>query len=359
MKAAGDEAHRSGSYEAAVEFYTEGIALDPTAAAVLHSNRSAAHMKQSLYEEALRDAERCVELGTMGVKGLARKAAALQALERYEEALELWIKILGEDSTYEAARDGAKNCLGALMGEIRNPNKPFLKYQAHLFLGGIGWKEAGEDFDRDFFDEFLSTFLPVPGKPRPIPGADQKVPLTIKVIVAQGISKGYRTNVSQEKEMQHNVFLPLGALHRMCEDGEFRRRASMIAVESLMKANSELDDQNCAICGKPSTSYSHNIGFLPVQDPPALTIMVDPLIFVCDKMSCQVAVNKVVNKKADKTESLRQCAACNKFEIAGQPFQTCSGCKLVSYCDRSCQRSHWKEHRPICREASRKSSKKK
>ena len=39
------------------------------------------------------------------------------------------------------------------------------------------------------------------------------------------------------------------------------------------------------------------------------------------------------------------CAAC------GQPGarQACAGCKLVKYCDRGCQRRHWKQrHRPEC-----------
>jgi len=39
------------------------------------------------------------------------------------------------------------------------------------------------------------------------------------------------------------------------------------------------------------------------------------------------------------------CLACGK----PNPPQTCSGCRLVSFCDVSCQRSSWKAHKSACK----------
>ena len=42
------------------------------------------------------------------------------------------------------------------------------------------------------------------------------------------------------------------------------------------------------------------------------------------------------------------CASCG----ARGAKHKCSGCKLVSYCNRSCQKKHWKAHKAACREAN-------
>ena len=46
----------------------------------------------------------------MGVKGISRHAAALQALGRYEAALEQWEAILQEDANHAAALAGKEVC---------------------------------------------------------------------------------------------------------------------------------------------------------------------------------------------------------------------------------------------------------
>lgn len=53
---------------------------------MLYSNRSAAYLALKRHEEALSDAEKCVELNMDWPKGYARQGAALQALGRYAEA---------------------------------------------------------------------------------------------------------------------------------------------------------------------------------------------------------------------------------------------------------------------------------
>ena len=40
------------------------------------------------------------------------------------------------------------------------------------------------------------------------------------------------------------------------------------------------------------------------------------------------------------------CAACGKD---GDDLKTCNACKLVMYCDASCQRGHWSNHKKECK----------
>lgn len=50
------------------------------------------------------------------------------------------------------------------------------------------------------------------------------------------------------------------------------------------------------------------------------------------------------------------CACCHVVE--GEPAQTlfsaCSGCLKVYYCRKICQRTHWKDHKVVCKEAGQK-----
>ncbi|EQC32066.1 hypothetical protein SDRG_10263 [Saprolegnia diclina VS20] len=46
--------------------------------------------------------------------------------------------------------------------------------------------------------------------------------------------------------------------------------------------------------------------------------------------------------------SLRRCAACDKKAPAGADLKRCTRCQCVFYCDATCQRSHWKDHKVNC-----------
>lgn len=51
------------------------------------SNRSVAYAKTNAFDEALKDAQKCIELQPEWSKGFARKGAALQGKNRIEEAI--------------------------------------------------------------------------------------------------------------------------------------------------------------------------------------------------------------------------------------------------------------------------------
>lgn len=44
-----------------------------------------------------------------------------------------------------------------------------------------------------------------------------------------------------------------------------------------------------------------------------------------------------------------KCSQCQKEEQSEREFQKCSGCHLVYYCSRACQKSNWKVHKKICK----------
>lgn len=46
--------------------------------------------------------------------------------------------------------------------------------------------------------------------------------------------------------------------------------------------------------------------------------------------------------------SLRLCAACGTDLTERRKRKLCAGCRAVYYCDRECQKAHWKTHRRIC-----------
>ncbi len=51
---------------------------------------------------------------------------------------------------------------------------------------------------------------------------------------------------------------------------------------------------------------------------------------------------------ASKSSKSHCCVKCQKIEQCGKPFARCSGCQLVRYCSRDCQKQHWKEHKALC-----------
>ncbi|XP_064593031.1 stress-induced-phosphoprotein 1 [Zonotrichia leucophrys gambelii] len=85
LKERGNRALAAGDVGAAVGHYSAAIARDPNNH-VLFSNRSAAYARLGDYGRALADACRTLELRPDWAKGYSRKAAALEFLQRLEEA---------------------------------------------------------------------------------------------------------------------------------------------------------------------------------------------------------------------------------------------------------------------------------
>ena len=42
------------------------------------------------------------------------------------------------------------------------------------------------------------------------------------------------------------------------------------------------------------------------------------------------------------------CENCGTAETKEAKLKKCARCKMVAYCNRDCQKAHWKEHKPDC-----------
>lgn len=64
----------------------------------------------------------------------------------------------------------------------------------------------------------------------------------------------------------------------------------------------------------------------------------------------QGAINAGGVTESGSTRSFVECHGCGSLEHGG--LRSCSGCLNASYCSKTCQTSHWKEHRVACRKAA-------
>jgi stress-induced-phosphoprotein 1 len=106
-KSKGNSAFTEKNYNEAISCFTEAIKLDPKNH-VLYSNRSGSYAALGRYEEALNDANKCIELKPDWGKGYSRKGLAEFQLNRLEEAVCTFRAGLKIDSTNVALQDGLK-----------------------------------------------------------------------------------------------------------------------------------------------------------------------------------------------------------------------------------------------------------
>uniref|UniRef100_A0A8V0X336 Stress-induced-phosphoprotein 1 n=1 Tax=Gallus gallus TaxID=9031 RepID=A0A8V0X336_CHICK len=119
LKERGNQALAAGDIGAAVRHYTAAIALDAHNH-VLYSNRSAAYAKQGDYSRALADACRTIELRPDWAKGYSRKAAALEFLNRFEEAKATYEEGLKHEPGNAQLREGLHN-MEARLAKLQDP----------------------------------------------------------------------------------------------------------------------------------------------------------------------------------------------------------------------------------------------
>ena len=107
LKAKGNDAFRSLKFKKAIELYSLALETgedDGKGIHILYSNRSNAYYKAKMYEFALQDAKKSVELSPTFAKGFHRIAVAQIALEKKDEAKEAYkaaIKIEPDNQAYK------------------------------------------------------------------------------------------------------------------------------------------------------------------------------------------------------------------------------------------------------------------
>ncbi|KAG2359514.1 hypothetical protein BDR07DRAFT_1414832, partial [Suillus spraguei] len=87
LAAVGDDALAAGNYDRAIEFYSAAIDLD-LANDTVFANRSRARSGKMLWDDALLDTEKVIELNPSSYIGYQLKHAVLHDAQRYDEAIE-------------------------------------------------------------------------------------------------------------------------------------------------------------------------------------------------------------------------------------------------------------------------------
>jgi hypothetical protein len=89
LKQKGNDTYQARKFAVAAQYYTRAIAVSPQPEPVFYSNRAACYvsMEPPQHERAVADCDEALKLDSRYVKALNRRATALEALERYEEAL--------------------------------------------------------------------------------------------------------------------------------------------------------------------------------------------------------------------------------------------------------------------------------
>lgn len=144
LKDEGNTKFKKGDYAGAVKAYTESLESDP-AQHLCYSNRSAAYLKlRDSAREALADAQKCVELAPSFSKGYSRQAAALQELERWEEAIAICEKGIANCSKEDA--DSLRKTV------IEVNNRHFTSELRGCWHGKVTEALGGYDQEMEFID---------------------------------------------------------------------------------------------------------------------------------------------------------------------------------------------------------------
>ncbi len=109
LKIKGNAALQKENYDEAIKYYTEAINLDPSNH-ILYSNRSAAYAKTNQFKESLADAEKTISIKKDWGKGYSRKGAAIELLDKYDEAISTYQEGLKYDAGNEQLKEALRNC---------------------------------------------------------------------------------------------------------------------------------------------------------------------------------------------------------------------------------------------------------
>ena len=104
-KEMGNKLFVSGDYGQAIEHFTRALRFAGPSA-VYYTNRAAAHLRKGDAADALRDAEEALKVDARHVKALFRRAQALEALGRYDDAVAAYREGLGVMPESEQLQQG-------------------------------------------------------------------------------------------------------------------------------------------------------------------------------------------------------------------------------------------------------------
>ncbi|KAJ1985222.1 Hsp90 cochaperone [Dimargaris verticillata] len=138
LKHIGNGLFSTGQFDEAASTFTRAIQLAPENH-VLYSNRSASYASLKRYQEALKDAEKTIELKQDWPKGYSRKGAALIGLRQFDEARDAFKQGLEIDPNNALLKKGLDDVERAL---LQRDHSDGIQGIQDIFSGDITGKMA-------------------------------------------------------------------------------------------------------------------------------------------------------------------------------------------------------------------------
>ncbi|XP_057308946.1 RNA polymerase II-associated protein 3-like [Hydractinia symbiolongicarpus] len=166
-KEKGNQLFKEGKYDAAINRYTDAIALHPNNP-ILYANRGMALLKTEKYAAAEQDCSTALTYDPSYTKALARRATAREKLKKYLDALEDYQQLLSLEpknkqaitevqkinkllvktkNTPKQPQDGKSDPATKVVNKIRRSNKPLKRI--HIQEVGIEEEEETSNEPRD------------------------------------------------------------------------------------------------------------------------------------------------------------------------------------------------------------------
>eukprot|EP01134_Creolimax_fragrantissima_P001245 CFRG1245T1 len=144
LKAEGNEFFKLKSYDSAIDLYTECLESCPKGdkrLSVFYSNRAACYLALKNYDAVVKDCTLALELNEMYVKALVRRAQGYEGLEKLEEALDDFKKVVELEPTAAVAVEGTKRLpplITAKQDKLKEEMMGKLKDLGNTVLGKFG-----------------------------------------------------------------------------------------------------------------------------------------------------------------------------------------------------------------------------
>jgi len=126
LKAKGNAAFSAGNYEESIKHFSDAIEADPNDH-IFYSNRSGAFASLKRNDEALSDANKCIEISPSFIKGYSRKGLALFQQGKFDEAKESYEEGLKKDPANSQLKEGLAEAERAISSSSSSASNPFGK----------------------------------------------------------------------------------------------------------------------------------------------------------------------------------------------------------------------------------------
>ncbi|KAI9016615.1 hypothetical protein DFJ74DRAFT_677811 [Hyaloraphidium curvatum] len=136
--------------------------------------------------------------------------------------------------------------------------------------------------------------------------------------------------------------------------------AARVLSANMRRINEVMDEvvepAGCAICGADQGSFGLSTRlewFHDMQVPGGRFFqgVYMRATVVCRNLDCchtAKRLTRLPKPTLGKRKDSYLCAHCGRVSGDKAALKKCSGCGLVEYCDRDCQRADWPEHKKIC-----------